>query len=234
MIPIKLYYAEVIDNDDQNHDDGKKLGRIKVKVLPEMKDIKDSYLPWIRPFIQKGMSSSQYSYHSPEVGDKIWVIFLDDYWKEGYYLWGAFIDGFFDYASIESDLGNIAESIDTTYPNVKFYYTPDGSLFFLNTDTGDKGFLNSNGLYVIIDTDGKSYFYFKDQEHKFYNDNTEVYIQDDGKVTVTTNNDIQINTDNIVFDLKNDGTYKIEGNGTIECTSTGQLQINGTNLTVDT
>jgi hypothetical protein len=207
MFKIKLYIAEVVDNDDQNSDDGEKLGRIKVKLLPEMKDLKDSNLPWVRPFFQIGMSSSQFSYSSPEVGDRVWVFYIDEYLKNGYYLWGSFIDGFFDFSTISDELGNIAESPDTTYPNLKFFYIPDGSILFWNTDTGDKGVYNSNGSYIFISADGQIYIYSKDQEMKVYNDN-------------------------LSFELNDDGTYKIDGEGTIECKSGGQVDING-NLTVD-
>lgn len=249
MYEIKLYYAEVIDNDDQNHDDGEKKGRIQIRTLPEMNGIKEDYLPWVRPFFTIGMSSESFSYNSPEIGDKVWVAFIDKYWKIGYYFTGSFIDGFFDTSITDDILSNVSESIDTTYPNLKFYLIKDQSLFFFNTDTGDKGFINNNGWYFIIDTDGKSYLYFVDQEMKIYNDNTELYIEDDGKITLTTNNDMQINTDTatvdiknngdiqisndgVTFDLKNDGTYKIDGNGTVECKSSGQVDVNG-NLTVD-
>ncbi len=188
MKDIKLYYATVIDNDDQNHDDGKKKGRIKIKVLPEMKDISNSYLPWVRPFITEGMSDSGYSYNSPEIDDKVWVIFLDNYWKNGYYIKGSFIDGFFNYADIETELNNITESVDTTYPNLKFYYTPDGSLFFFNTDSGDKGIYNSNGSYQIWKGDGTVYIYAKDQEIEVYNDNISLYLKDDGEALLENSN----------------------------------------------
>lgn len=233
MYEVKLYYATVIDNDDQNHDDGSKKGRIKIKVLPEMEGIKDDFLPWVEPFFTRGMAEGSFSYHSPEIGDKVWVIFIDKFWKNGYYLTGAFISGFFAESDVTSKMGDIAETVDTIYPNLKFEYMIDGSLLFYNTDTGDKGFINKNGWYFFIDTDGKTYWYFVDQEMKIYNDNTEIYIEDDGKITVTTNNDIQVTNDGITFDLKNDGTYKIDGEGSIECVIGGQVKINGTSLTVD-
>ena len=208
MFEVKLYYATVINNDDQNHDDGLKKGRIQVQVLPEMKDIDDKYLPWVKPFFNSGMSASSFSYNSPEIDDKVWVLFVDHYWKNGYYLTGAFINGFFDESVITTKMNDIAETVDTTYPNLKFWLTLDQSLFFFNTDTGDKGFINQNGLYFFIDTDGKFYFYTKNQDCKIYNDN-------------------------LTFDLKADGTYKIDGEGSIECVSGGQIKINGDHLTID-
>ena len=208
MYEMKLYYANVVDNDDQNHDDGKKLSRIKIRALPEMQGIEEDKLPWVRPFFQAGMSASHFSHTVPENNSKIWVIFIDDYFKNGYYLNGAFIDGFFDFDTVETDLGNISESIDLTYPNLKFYYLPDGTIIFYNSDTGDKGIYHSNGSYGISTADGQRYIYAKDQEIKIYNDEVE-------------------------FTLSDDGTYKIDGAGTIECKSSGQIDING-NLTVDT
>lgn len=208
MYEMKLYYATVVDNDDQNHDDEKQLSRIKVRALPEMNGIEEDHLPWVRPFLPIGMSASHFSHTPPENDSKVWVIFIDDYFKNGYYLTGAFIDGFFDFSTIEDDLGNISESIDLTYPNLKFYYLPDGTIIFYNSDTGDKGIYHSNGSYDISTSDGQRYIYTKDQELKIYNDEIE-------------------------FLLGNDGTYKIDGAGTIECNSSGQISING-NLTVDT
>lgn len=171
MFEIQLYYATVTDNDDQNHDDATKKGRIQVRLLPEMNKIDPTKLPWVRPFVQPGMSASNFSYISPEVDDKIWVIFTDKYFKEGYYLCGSFIDGFFSMSTIDTALGNITESITTTYPDLKFYYMVDGSILFWNTSTGDKGFYNKNGMYVLIDNLGKVYLNAKDQDVKIYNTN---------------------------------------------------------------
>ena len=156
MVELKIYYGTVIDNDDTNSDDGEKLSRVKVMLLPEMKDMASSYLPWLRPFFVKGMSADSFSHLSPEIGDKVWCIFLDNFFKDGYYFSGAFIDGFFDIDTVENTISdNITEEeINITYPNLKFKQFADGTIEFHNTDTGDRGVYHSSGAYFIINSDG--------------------------------------------------------------------------------
>ena len=64
---MSLHYATVIDNNDPD-----KKAKIKVRILPEMKDFAEDKLPWIRSFMNEGMSDEQYSYNPPENDSKIW------------------------------------------------------------------------------------------------------------------------------------------------------------------
>ena len=184
MIELKLYYGEVINNDDSSEKEGK-LGRIQVRLLPEMKDIPTTFLPWIRPFMSEGMSSDHYSFNSPEIGDKIWCLF-DKYFKEGYYLRGAFIDGFFDYDSVTSSLSNIDETITTTYPHLKFKKFKDGSIEFHNTDTGEIGVYHNTGSYFLMDADGNIILNNKDGNAKIDINSNGITIESDIKITLKT------------------------------------------------
>ena len=105
MIPVTLYKAIVIDDNDSN-----KLCRVKIKVLPEMKDVEDKNLPWALPFNTMGMSKTSYTFSPPLKDDNIWVFFLDKYFQMPYYITGRFIEGLFDYDNkINTPISNISE-----------------------------------------------------------------------------------------------------------------------------
>ena len=150
MIELKLYYAEVVANDDQTAPDATKLSRIKVRLLPEMKGIVDSYLPWVRPFLIGGMSATNFSHNPPEIGSKVWCLFTDNTFHDGYYLSGAFIDGFFQPTTVDTSLANITEVVTTVYPNLKFYLFKDGTILFENSSNGDVGVYQNSGSYIFI------------------------------------------------------------------------------------
>ena len=222
MLEMKMYLAKVIDNNDTNSDQGAKLSRVKVKVLPEMNGIKDEFLPWVRPFFTNQNSRI---HNPPEIGQTIWVFFVDEYWHDGYYVTGLFVDGQVDYAGVDSSLQNITEGPDLTYPNLKFYQFPDTSILFINTDTGDKGIYQANGTYMFINADGDVYLYTPDRAIQIYTELMSLLINGD-------NGDLTYTTDNITAALNYDGTYSITGAGTIECDATGKVAINGANLEV--
>jgi hypothetical protein len=182
MLELKIYYATVIDNDDTNAPDGEELSRIKVKILPEFKDIKNNaHLPWARPFTVHGMSSNSYSHTPPEIDDKVWVL-GNEYLTELYYINGAFIDGFFDASTVETSLGNITEAVTTTYPDLKFYQLADGTILFYNSSSGDVGIYHSTGSYLVIKSTGAFYSYTKAQEAKIYNDNGYLLLNSSGEI----------------------------------------------------
>jgi hypothetical protein len=56
MIKLDLYYANVVNNNDPD-----KLGKLQIKILPEFKDMKESLLPWARPFMSSGFSATNNS-----------------------------------------------------------------------------------------------------------------------------------------------------------------------------
>jgi len=146
---LSLHYATVVDNNDTDQK-----AKIKIRILPEMKDFDDAKLPWYRPFFPDGMSADQFSYNPPENDSKIWVICTDKFLTDGYYLAGAFIDGFFDFSSVQSDLQNISELSNTDYDKLRFTKMPDGTIIFHNDSTGEVGVYHNSGKYVIIDNNG--------------------------------------------------------------------------------
>lgn len=144
-----MHYATVIDNNDPD-----KKAKIQVRVLPEMKDMEESKLPWVRPFLNAGMSATEYDYNPPQNDSKVWTVFTDKFFKHGMYITGSFIDGFFDYSSIETALGNISELSGTDYDKLRFNRLPDGTIIFHNDDTGEVGVYHSSGKYILIDENG--------------------------------------------------------------------------------
>jgi hypothetical protein len=186
MTEFKIYYGTVVDNDDSSETGGK-LGRVQVRLLPEMKDIKESMLPWLRPWLMGGMTEDTFSGNIPEVGSKIWCIFTDKCFHEGYYFCGAFIDGFCDYAGVESDLSGMSDAPDTTYPNLKFVRYEDGTIEFHNSDTGDHGVYHSTGSYFIINEDGEIYIYSGSKAIKLYNDSGYIECKTNGQIDLNGN-----------------------------------------------
>jgi len=151
MIKLNLYYAEVIDNNDEE-----KRGKLQIRILPEFKDMKESLLPWARPFMSSGFSATEHLMKLPEQGSKIWVL-VNDKFTYFQYLCGSPIEGLFDYDSIKSDLDTITELSDSVYPNIDFELLNDGSITFHNRVSGDHGFLHNTGTYYLVNNSGEVY-----------------------------------------------------------------------------
>lgn len=147
---LNLRYATVIDKNDPD-----KKGRVQVRILPELKDVKENFLPWADPFIV-GSDSGNFASHLPEDGSVVKVL-VDKDFKYFYYIGGAYIEEVFDYGSIESSLGGVEELSSTNYPEINFQKLSDGSIFFHNALSGDLGILQSTGSYVVINDSGEMY-----------------------------------------------------------------------------
>jgi hypothetical protein len=152
---LDLLNCDVIDNDDTNAGDNVHLSRIRIRPTPEMNSIDESLLPWARPLFNEGMKDGNFSHSVPEKGSKVWCIFLDAYYKQGYYITGQFIDGFFNWEGVKNVLENKIDAIGSqVYPNPRFTQLPDGSIIFNNTATGEMGILHNSGTYAVINSKG--------------------------------------------------------------------------------
>jgi len=154
MFSLNLYKGKVISNNDSTHPDGKKLGRIQAKVLPEGKDVLDSMCPWFRPFLAT-TDSSEYSFNPPPEGALVWLISTPEFQNIAFYLPASFIDGFFNTVAIESGLAAITEADVGTYPDIAFTKTADGSIMFHNKNNGAMGIMHKSGSYVVITEAGQ-------------------------------------------------------------------------------
>jgi len=225
-----LRRAIVIEYDDSQFD-GNKLSRIQVRILPEMKDVKNKDLPWIEPFSNSiGVSTDCREHKVPDVDSQVYVLVLDNYWQTIRYLSGFFINGFAGYEKWENDISSEISDIDSqTYPQPnEFKIFKDGSAYFRNTETGEFGYYNVNGTYTVFDSDGNYYIYGKDKGIKIYNDKTIFEILDTGELNINVDNKAEIvisNGGELTIDTKTqDFTIKNNSN-TIEASATG-LKLN--------
>jgi len=175
-----LYKAVVIDDNDSD-----KLCRVKIKVIPEMKDVEDKNLPWALPFNTMGMNASTFTHNPPVKDTNIWVFFLDTYFKMPYYITGRFIEGLFGYSDkINTPLSNISEIGSLNYPNPRAILLPDNSLLFYNTETKEKGIYNQNGTYIFINSGGELFINVKDQSAKIYGNSGYIELKSSGQFDI--------------------------------------------------
>lgn len=212
MIKLDLYYANVVDNNDED-----KLGRLQVRILPDFKDIKDALLPWAKPFVSSGFSATNYSMTLPEIGSNVWILADEDF-RYFRYLFGSYSEGLFDYEAIETALGDVTEMSDKEYPNVDFDLSNDGSIAFHNRVSGDHGYLHYTGTYYVIDTDGHFYVTHNDGL-KITKDANLFSIVDKDANTVT------LDTNGMKLEDKNGnviemGTTSVKINGNLEVLQT--------------
>jgi hypothetical protein len=135
-------------------DDPDKKGKVQVKILPDLKDIKDNLLPWAMPFSSHN-SSKVMENDLPELNSQIRVLIRED-WQRVYYLNNTYYYGLFDFKKITDQLDTIDTINNKDYKNIKFRLYEDGGLEFHNTNSGEHGFIHKNGsTYFFIDKDGK-------------------------------------------------------------------------------
>lgn len=153
MISLNMYQGIVVNNDDSNHSDGQRLGRIQVKSLPEHKDIQDSDCPWFRAFLSTA-NGDEFNFNPPPIGSLVWVLSNPEFQITSFYLPASFIDGFFKISEVESNLSQIQDINLGSYPDLAFNKTADGSIMFHNKTNGAMGILHKSGSYVTISESG--------------------------------------------------------------------------------
>jgi len=149
---LKLRDATVIDNNDE-----KQAGRVQVRILPEHRDVDEGLLPWAYPYniSRFGAMADVGTMNIPEIDSIVKVIVLDAEYHQIFYLpFGSTILDRLPREFFDNNL-DVDGVIDTPeYPQPHFSVTPDGTLFFNNTDTGEMGIQSSTGLYVVVDKEG--------------------------------------------------------------------------------
>jgi hypothetical protein len=191
--------AIVIDNNDPD-----KKSRIKVQILPEQKGITDETLyRWILPMFNAG-SDAMGEHNPPEKDSHVQVLILDKYWLEQRYINNWFIEGYNKYTDWTDNSSNITDLTGSqTYPEPRFKIFPDGSLEFRNYTTGEKGWLNSNGSYIIFDVGGNIFCYSKDKNIKLYNDETSILLDNTNKLIdlISGTTEIKLDGNTGIFDI---------------------------------
>lgn len=179
MIDVKLYTGKVVDVEDPDEK-----SKIKVRLLPEMKDAQEDHLPWVYPFLVDSMTKDTYSHYFPEVDSLVWCFFTSESFHTGYYIPSVFLEDVFDYSAIEDAIDNIEEIDSPSYPQAKFTQYKDGTTIFRNTETGETGIYHSSGTYTVIDKNGGVFVKGVD-DIKLYNDNGTMQLLKDGTIEHT-------------------------------------------------
>lgn len=144
MFSLNILKGVVVNNNDPDQ-----LGRLQIRVLPELKDVADDLLPWMRPFMYQDMS-----HDIPEIDTPIFCFFMDSHWQRGYWITCQHIDGFYDYIDGVSFIDRISEIDNQAYPEPVFRKFSDNTILFHNTLTRDTGIYSPSGSYAIINYQG--------------------------------------------------------------------------------
>lgn len=198
-----------------------KLGRVQVRIIPELQDVEDSLLPWAKPFV--GNDENNIDIHIPEEGESIKVLVLDKEFQQIRYLQkGNFL------ANTDSDLesswntwkNKVTDITSFTYPQPKILKVINNQLaYFCNTDTGESGFVYTNNDYFLRDKDGQLIMSLNAGQKVEMNSSGELIINDKignkvsllsgGSIKVASNNggeivlDSTITIKNTALNLKN-------------------------------
>lgn len=178
MISLKLYRGKVFNIDDPD-----KQGKIQIRIIPELDDIKikDDNLPWFEPFF--GVNGTEIKKFALKKDTLVWCL-IDDLWKRRYYLGYFDRKSFFDYSKISDTLDKIEEISDTEYTNIDFFLYSEGSLDFFNNKTSEKGTIYKDGSYTFHDKDGNIIINTVTKGLKAYNDNATLEIKNTGEVSI--------------------------------------------------
>jgi hypothetical protein len=143
-------------------------GGIRIKILPELKDVPDDKCPIAYPFFSFN-SANELSNDMPEENSIIRVL-VNSYYTLFYYLPNQIFPALFDYTLITTKLGDASEISGTDYKDLKFRMYRDGALEFHNKDTGEHGIIHSSGSYMVMDESGNIIVNGGSNKLKIYND----------------------------------------------------------------
>lgn len=151
-IPVELYWADVIDNNDPNQ-----YGRVKIRIPQFHTDLSEDLLPWAYQFVQSTGGSSTYGKSFiPENGSKIWVGFFDpEDLKKPYYLSDIQLSEFNPHLLFNDNIkSNISSA--SSYPNTKFTYYKNGICAGVDSSTNNPEIFISHPKWnILINKDGK-------------------------------------------------------------------------------
>jgi hypothetical protein len=180
---LNLMTAKVISIDDPD-----KEGKIKIKISPAHKDLKDIDLPWAVPFTTMLFSSTSQN-DLPEINSILWVLVQED-WQRFYFIGNRYFYDYFSFNDILSQLNQATEITGKTYTDLKFRLYKDSGLDFHNNNTGEHGFIHKSGSYTVFDANGNMCVNTKTKDVKVKGMNVEVEATT--KVTVKGSN-VEIN-----------------------------------------
>ena len=196
--------AIVLDNKDPDEK-----SRVKLRILPELKDVSESELPWVSP--------NKSTRDIPEIDDIVYVSVDNEFnIRNMRYSNTISVLNNIDYDKVKDDVEAIADIVSNyQYPQPnEFQKFKDGSYVFRNTETGELVFCHNSGVYTIYDEDGNVTTYTKDKYFKVYNDKLTMQLEDNGdylfenekvSLSMKNNGDVNYTNDGVTLDLKNSG-----------------------------
>ncbi len=157
--------AIVIDNSDPDQ-----LGKVKIRIMPEMETFSEDMLPWVGIYKNSiGFSQDVGTHELPENDSLIRVLIEDwPFLRKIRIISDDYVEGLYFYDK-SSGLSSITELGTQTYPQPIFKVYKDRTIDFHNSETGEHGTLFSNGGYFLCSANGTLFLNSNNRRLKIYN-----------------------------------------------------------------
>lgn len=142
----------------EDNRDPEQLGRVRVRIYPEFESLEQGSLPWAEPSIDSDLcikgDNKTGAFSIPEQGSFI-VVDIDPTWQEFHYTGLTPNRKREDvHTNITDELKNLMDT-SPSYPQPLYLLrTKDGVIAYHNTDTGEMGIVNKEGVYLQYDREG--------------------------------------------------------------------------------
>lgn len=180
-----------------NNNDIEQRYRIQVRILPDLKDVEKSMLPWVYPFFPEK------NIDIPENDDMIYVIVPENDLLEiniKYLPKNTFIRDNAKYSNFTNLKSKVTESNISQYPQPCILdIFPDGSAEWRDTQTGEYVVLHKDGSYIMLDSAGKYVVYTKDHLFKIYSNKCKIEETDSN--LLVQRNESKINLSDAIIEL---------------------------------
>lgn len=147
---MQFYIADVINNVDSDQ-----AGKIQIYCEPLHHSFIPSEYPWARSATNGGGGSSTSGISFiPEIGSKVWIFFEDEQnWRNPFYIADVHLTTNNPHLLYETTVKGIIGA-NGTYPNVKFFYMPNGTCLALNSVENEITIYNNANTYIFLDSTG--------------------------------------------------------------------------------
>jgi len=210
------YYPLLREAKVVNSTDPKKLGRIQLKVLPELAEIPNNDCPWCLP-TSGGVHGK--SFGLPLKDQLVSCIVWNKFWNEISFFPFVITEPtkhlFDDW--VKNQRSNITDMKDNPEEEhlVVEQYDDDFNTFH-DSKNNQHGFLHSSGTYGLVKKDGSAYIQSV-KKCVFHNKTSDLIIE--------------INSENGSISLKTKGDVKVESSGALNIKSNGPCNIESTAMT---
>jgi len=231
---VNSYYPLLREAKVISVDDPEKLGRVQLKVYPELSEIKDDECPWCFP-THGGIHGK--SFEVPLVDTLVTCIVWNKYWNEISFFplvitkpTEHLFDKWKD--NQKSKISDMKDAPEEAHLSVEQY--EDDFNEFHDTKNSQHGVLHPSGAYCLIDKDGTMYIQFV-KKYVFHDKDSNLKIEidsSDGSIKLETKGEIK-ETIKKDWSLSVDGNAEIKVKGNAKIEATGNVDTKGTNVTVE-